>query len=549
MTIRRILSLRVSFLLILLFGAFLPLGLVGLYLNRSAARSGEELVRARLERGLRQVVTGVGARWVTQRTALLHLAEHPEVQRRLRSPTSLAGESLTSAALGELAEGIGDFAEAVLVRDNAGAVHWRLTSASREQPTEARFASRLPVELPIYDSASGRRIGTIEARLFVSRLAPGGGGWYGIGGSVLGLFDPRTGDPLLPLTIDPERFRQPRFSWANESWLSVSHTLREPPLDILLAAPLGPFTEPFERTARRGTLALIAIALIAFTLATWVTGRLTRSLGRLAAAADAVSAGDLERKVEETGGDETRRVARAFNTMVMSLRETLMRLTQKESLAAVGEFATSLAHEVRNPLTSVRLILQKAKARSDDPKCSELITTALSTLDGLNRTVSGALSVAQSGLVKAQTIDLRSPLAAAMRTEEPEFLARGALLEPLGSAAPVHVHGDAAALERLFLNLLRNAAQALGPQGRASVGLEVAGDVATVSIVDSGPGIPKDDLERVFEPFYSTRAEGTGLGLAIARQIVTAHGGELSIASEEGHGTEVRVKLPLARRT
>jgi signal transduction histidine kinase len=81
------------------------------------------------------------------------------------------------------------------------------------------------------------------------------------------------------------------------------------------------------------------------------------------------------------------------------------------------------------------------------------------------------------------------------------------------------------------------------------VELEVAGGVATVSIVDSGPGIPKEDLERVFDPFYSTRAEGTGLGLAIARQIVTAHGGELSLESEEGHGTEVRIKLPLTRHT
>jgi HAMP domain-containing protein len=321
MKIRRPLSLRASFLLILLFGAFLPLGMVGFWLNHSAARSGEDLVRARLERGLREAVTGIGARWVTQRTALLQLAEHPEIQRRLRNSTPVTGEPPAPAAPPEWAEGVGDFAEAVQVRDNAGAVHWQTTAAPGVLQTDVRSAARLPVELPIYDSDSGRRIGTIEARLFVSRLAPGGGGWYGIGGSVLGLFDPRTGDPLLPLTIEPERFRQPRFSWANESWLSVSHTLREPPLDIVLAAPLGPFTEPFERTARRGMLALIAIALIAFTLATWVTGRLTRSLGQLAAAADAVSAGDLDRKVEETGGDETRRVAHAFNTMVISLRE------------------------------------------------------------------------------------------------------------------------------------------------------------------------------------------------------------------------------------
>jgi two-component system sensor histidine kinase AtoS len=294
-------------------------------------------------------------------------------------------------------------------------------------------------------------------------------------------------------------------------------------------------------------LALLAIALLAFILATWVTGRLTRSLGQLAAAADAVSAGDLERTVDETGGDEARRVAHAFNTMVRSLRETLAKLTQKESLAAVGEFATSLAHEVRNPLTSVRLILQKAKASSEDPKCGELISTALSMLDGLNRTVSGALSVAESGMVKAEIIDLRDPLEAAIRTAEPEFQSRGARLEALRLLGGVPMHGDPAALERLFLNLLLNAAQTLAPEGCGSVGLQVAAGIATVSILDDGPGIPEEDLQRVFEPFYTTRAGGTGLGLAIARQIVTAHGGELSIESQEGHGTQVRVRLPLAR--
>jgi signal transduction histidine kinase len=539
------LSLRVSFMLVLLFGAIVPLGLVGLWLNRSAARSGEELVRERLERGLREVIAGIGARWVTERTILLELAVHPEVQRGLRSPAAATVDAEPPATVRELFERTQDFAEAVVVRDNAGATRWRMTF-----PTlEPALGTRLPIELPIYDGASGARIGTLEARLFVSRLAPGSGGWYGIGGSVLGLFDGKTGEPLLPLTIDAERFRLERFSWANESWLGVSHSLREPSLEIVLAAPLGPFTEPFERTGRRGTLALIAIALVAFILATLVTGRITRSLGRLAAAADAVTAGDLKSEVEESGGDEVRRVAHAFNAMVDSLRQTLQSLAQRESLAAMGEFATSLAHEVRNPLTSIRLVLQKAEEQSLDPECKKLIAKALASVEGLNRTVSGALSIAQSGLVEAETIDLRAPLEAAARTAEPEFQARAAALDAAATAVPVYVHGDAAALERVFLNLLRNAAQVLGEGGWGQVQLDLSDDVVTVSIVDNGPGIPEQDLERVFEPFYSTKEEGTGLGLAIARQTVTAHGGDIALESDVGAGTVVRIKLPLARRT
>jgi signal transduction histidine kinase len=545
MKLRGSLSLRVGFLLVLLFGAILPLGLVGLWLNRSAARSGEELVRERLERGLREVIAGIGARWVTERTTLLELAEHPEVQRGLRSPATATVDAEPPAEVRGLFERTQDFAEAVVVRDNAGATRWRTTF----QTVEPALGTRLPIELPIYDGASGARIGTLEARLFVSRLAPGSGGWYGIGGSVLGLFDGETGEPLLPLTIDAERFQLERFSWANESWLGVSHSLREPPLEIVLAAPLGPFTEPFERTGRRGTLALIAIALVAFILATLVTGRITRSLGQLAAAAEAVTAGDLKSEVEESGGDEVRRLARAFNAMVRSLRETLLRLAQRESLAAVGGFATSLAHEVRNPLTSIRLVLQKAEERSLDPECKKLIAKALASVEGLNRTVSGALSIAQSGLVDAETIDLRAPLEAAARTAEPEFQARRATLETAATAVPVRVQGDAAALERVFLNLLRNAAQVLGEGGRAQVSLERSDDMVTVSIVDNGPGIREQDRERVFEPFYSTKAEGTGLGLAIARQTIHAHGGEITIETDEGAGTVARIKLPLARRT
>jgi signal transduction histidine kinase len=244
--------------------------------------------------------------------------------------------------------------------------------------------------------------------------------------------------------------------------------------------------------------------------------------------------------------DEVGRVARAFNAMTESLRRTLHELSQRRALAAVGEFAASLAHEVRNPLTSIRVDLQRAEEKlAPDSDARGLLTRALGSIERVDRSVTGALQMARSGSIERKMLDLRKPLEAAIHAAKPEFAARRATLESvrLGDSA-VEIEGDAPALERLFLNLLLNAAQALGDAGHASVTVKRRGDTVSIVIQDSGGGIGREDLEKVFEPFYSTRSEGTGLGLAIARQIVVAHGGEITIDSTPGTGTRVEVVLP-----
>jgi signal transduction histidine kinase len=112
--------------------------------------------------------------------------------------------------------------------------------------------------------------------------------------------------------------------------------------------------------------------------------------------------------------------------------------------------------------------------------------------------------------------------------------------------APAWVLGDAMALEQLFLNLLLNAAQALPTGGRAALALDVEAADLCVVVSDTGVGISPENLERVADPFFSTKSDGTGLGLPIARQIATAHGGSLRIASTPGAGTRVEVRLPAA---
>ncbi len=543
------LSLRSKFILIVLIGAVLPLALLGLWLNRTAERSGEELLHARLQTSLGQIVDEIGLRWLSRRSQLLRLAECSAVQVALRD--SLASPAMGEEAQRELAAlhaGMRDAVESAAIEDGSGAVRWTVAAEGGSSGGDLLASPALPVRLGVYDNASGARLGTLDARMVMSSLLPGGAGWGGVSGSVLAVFDRGTGAALLPLSIDPALFGRESFVWGEELWLTVRHELHEPPMELVLAAPVSPFSEPFQQAAERNLYIVAIVAFAAFALATLLTRRTTRALVRLADAAEAVSHGDLDRKVEEAPGDEVGRLARAFNAMTESLRRTLRELSQRRALAAVGEFAASLAHEVRNPLTSIRLDLQRVEEKlPDDSDARDLLGRALGEIERVDRSVTGALRVARSGSVTLEPVDIRRPLEAAIHSAEPELRAHGGRLEQeLGGADPLWVKGDAPALEQLFLNLLLNAAHALDDGGRVEVTVARHRAGVSISIRDTGRGIPLGNIERIFEPFYSTRPEGTGLGLAIAQRIATAHGGELEIESTPGAGTTVRLRLAQA---
>lgn len=562
----RRLSFRTRILLLVLAGAVVPLALLGLWLTGSAARSGEALLRVRLQESLDRSVEAIGGRWIRYRSELLFLAEDDTVQRALDETrivgidvagiddagTSVTGDNVPPHVQ-RLFNELDTAVESALVRDAANRVRWTLARASpaASQASTAASASAMPaltVPLGIRERASGRVLGTIEAGIRGDVLFGGRSSVLAAAGAVIGVFDASTGASLLPLPFDAALLAAPRFVWAGEEWVTERRRLTEPPLELVAAAPISPFTQPFDDAARRGLWLLLAVAATTVALAAIVTGRMTGSLERLAAAAEAVSRGDLERTVDIAGSDEVARVARSFNAMTHSLRRTLRELSNGQALAAVGEFAATLAHEVRNPLTSIRVDLQLVEERlNDQPELQQLQRGVLDELDRLDRTVTGALSVARSGRIERGRVDLLVPLGSAIHAATPAFDERNASLEALpATTAPIHVLGDAGALEQLFLNLLLNAAQAVADGGRAALDVRTDGEAVRVSIRDDGPGIAPDVREHVFEPFFSTRPEGTGLGLAIAHRIATAHDGEIGIDTAPDAGTTVHVRLPLA---
>lgn len=546
----RALSLQSRFLLVILLGVIAPLAASGFWLTRTTRASGEALLRARIEESLGEAVLTVANNWITYRSRILNMAEDPgtlAAVREGRVSLDEDGSRLNVLRLGWASlEGVVD---RLTFRSLQGA---RIGILAREpQLTQAPPlpGAALPVELTIFEPLSGEALYALQVELPISALLPGGLWWPGVGGSVLSAFGGEDHKPLLSPPMEPSLLlTQDRFGWNGEDWLVVRRGLQEPPVILTLAAPLGPFTEPFSKAARQGAVIFAVVIALGIVLTTLLTRHLAGPLEKLAETAESVARGDLDGRVGQSGPDEIRRVGRAFDVMTMSLRDTLRKLSQQEAAAAVGEFAATLAHEVRNPLTSIRLDLERAREKPGDPRAGELMSRALAEIERLDSTVSGALRIARSGNLTLLSLDLRRPLQAAVHAAMPEFEARGAALDSLPVLNEIRVRGDPGALEQLFLNLLKNAAEALEEGGRAWLEVEVEEQNVRVSILDGGSGIHPDIIASILEPFYSTKKEGTGLGLPISLRIARAHRGELTLESRPGGGTACHVVLPLCER-
>lgn len=543
------LGLGARLLLIILLAVVVPLSLAGVWLTRDAGHAGETLLQQRMEGALAELAREVSSRWVQSRSSLLDLGESPAVLELLRGPI-VSERALEPGPWSVLAH-------EVVIRDRNG------RAVARSAPDDRTSGGGLPIRVPLYAPGSGELVGALDARLVVPEaLLPQAPEWTARTGGVLGILEPDGELSVLPTPFDPHLLASPRFVLAGEEWVTVRRSLVEPPATLVLAAPVEPFAEPFRRAARRGILLLLAVAVAGFGTAAFLTHQATRPVEGLVDASAAVARGELDRRVDVSGPREVRHLARAFNAMAAELQRTLDALAKQEALAAVGEFASALAHELRNPLTAIRVDLQRVEEVSDDGERRRVLTDRmLAAVRRLDRTVSGVLRVAGSGRLRLEALPVETPLATAIELARPLLDRRSARLEfPELAGEGTRVVGDAAALEQLFLNLLLNAAEALEGEGPRRVEVEVlpvgtrvgvgenkgtpTGGLVEVRIRDTGRGIPPEALDRVFEPLYSTKSGGTGLGLVIANRIARAHGGTVALESRPGQGTTVTVRLP-----
>jgi len=295
-----------------------------------------------------------------------------------------------------------------------------------------------------------------------------------------------------------------------------------------------------------------------------------RPLRRLCDSAKEVARGNysavrgFRNRIPESTPDEVGALAREFNAMAAALEERELRLRRSEQLAAVGKMAAQITHEVRNPLTSIGLNaeLLADEFASKDSEAQQLARAIVKEVDRLTSITEQYLRFARLPQPRFERADLNDLLRSLLQFAGEELRTRGvSVIAELYPELPA-VNIDDNQVRQALLNLIRNAAEAMtdaaaGPSERRLIvrSRRVGGSRVAVDVIDFGPGIPRERQRQIFEPFFTTKKGGTGLGLALALEVVTRHGGQLTIESplareegisKDGAGTRFTVELPAA---
>src|SRR5215469_2242112 len=262
-----------------------------------------------------------------------------------------------------------------------------------------------------------------------------------------------------------------------------------------------------------------------------------------------------ERVPEAFASDEIAMVLEVAERLATIVENSKLyeRMRERDRLAALGEMAAGLAHEIRNPLGAIKGAAQCLEPRPRAGEEGEFLDVIVEEVNRLNGVVTQFLDYARPLKQSFGTVDLNEVVGRTIRLIQNEVPARIALVVELGENLPA-VEGDPEQLKQVLINLVQNAIQALGtapgtirvrtrgPERFAD--LRASGEFVEIDVADDGPGIPPEQQPNIFVPFFTTKQKGTGLGLAICQRIVKNHGGTISVQSKVGEGSTFVVRLP-----
>ncbi len=323
--------------------------------------------------------------------------------------------------------------------------------------------------------------------------------------------------------------------------------------------------------------------LFGVVLTVFIPRMITKPIMSLFDAAESVASGDYSVRVRAGGASgEIEILAKAFNNMIDNIdrnsrelqrkNDEILKLLQKtrefnelleykiaeataeieekhrqlahsQKLAAIGELATGVAHEVRNPLSGIGLALELMMDETENEEHKQTMDEVLHEISRLERIVKGLFDLGHPKSLQLMECGPNDIVERALNLVSKKAKAKGVLIKKELSCANTF-YVDHEQIEQVILNLLINSIDATGSFGEVTVGTRCGNGSIEIEVSDTGCGIPDDETERILQPFYSTKETGTGLGLAISSRIIEAHKGKIHISSKVGEGSTFVVEIP-----
>lgn len=349
-----------------------------------------------------------------------------------------------------------------------------------------------------------------------------------------------------------------RESWANSvirrledpvQSIAVYHTIaasHDPRYSALVAvAPLGDVAVAARRAALWLSLAMLAATAVLGAVVLTLVRSITRPLAQLSALADRIAAGEREQRLELPRRDEIGALADSLNSMMLRLAGYESRLAARSRMSALGEMSARLAHEIRNPLTGLKLHLQLLAERIGAPEAAR-VERLLMEVQRLELLVSSTLLLGAEHPLDAAPTPIEALIAEVVDLMGPSLVHRGIRSDSRCDEG-LHAQIDRGRVRQALLNLLVNAADAMPQGGVLRISATQDADTSRVLMLveDSGPGISEELRDRLEDAPVSTKPFGLGLGMTVCREVAKAHGGELSIArSTELGGACIVMALP-----
>lgn len=291
------------------------------------------------------------------------------------------------------------------------------------------------------------------------------------------------------------------------------------------------------------------ILLAILTMARGIGGTIIHPIRKLLAGTREVGEGNLEVTVPYSHKDEMKTLIDGFNTMVKNLKKQQQELTEISKKLAWAEMSRKVAHEIKNPLTPIQLsaehLLRVYQDRPEDfeKTLKESTSYIVSEVENLRRIAQEFLETSRQAAAKKSRIDLKEIIEETIRPYQ-SILPERIQIRPAYQGRDFFIFADRAKIKIVLRNIFTNAIESLDKKGIISIELHEKRDSVWLKISDTGKGVKPEDLDKIFEPYFSTKKEGTGLGLPIARKVISDHGGDIQAHINRNQGMSFTITLP-----